>query len=299
MGLLILRMTIWETVSETHHHGDHKLLPLPQSRLCFFPSLQKPLSFTSACLSWFPWGCCSRPDTPARPGSRLRKQMVTVLYLWESFGDVSMPKLQFWEEEICCQNVEHNMGKCSEVAGLKSGAASAPWRNSSLHIPRLCKLSLRSGEARGFCFCIPPTTSLDLDVASGLFWSHSQCFYTMRGVVLAPLGCWIMDQSTLCCLYWHPRRSSSVVVPKGPSLLAALAKVSMITPWKTPRMHRQGDAGYVRVADDIKLQVITQQVAWLITWPVLLSGEEALDPSRLKEPVVLPQTCCAHLEEAA
>lgn len=152
-------------------------------------------------------------------------------------------------------------------------------------------------EARGFCFCVPPTTSLDLTVVSGLFWSHPQCFYTMRGVVLAPLGCWIMDQSTLCCLCWHPRRSSSVVAPKRPSLLA-LAKVSMIAPWKTPRMHRQGDAGYVRVADDIKLLVITQQVAWLITWPVLLSGEETLDPPRLKEPVILPQTCCAHLGEA-
>lgn len=146
-------------------------------------------------------------------------------------------------------------------------------------------------EARGFCFCVPPTTSLDLNVVSGLFWSHSQCFYTMRGVVLAPLGCWIMDQSTLCCLYWHPRRSSSVVVPKVPSLLAALAKVSMLTPWKTPRMHRQGDAGYLRVADDIKLQVITQQVAWLITWPALLWKSLLYYPRRLLKRLYLPREC--------
>lgn len=57
--------------------------PSPRADFVSFTSLQKPLSFTSACLSWFPWGCCSWPDTPARPRSRLRKQMVTVLYLGE------------------------------------------------------------------------------------------------------------------------------------------------------------------------------------------------------------------------
>lgn len=114
--------------------------------------------------------------------------MVTVLYLWESFGDVSMPKLQFWEEEICCQNADHNMGKCSEVAGLKSGAASAPWRNSSLHFPRLCKLSLRPEGSKRILLLRPSHYLTRPDCGKWVILKPSPVFLHHEGCSLGTFG---------------------------------------------------------------------------------------------------------------